>query len=368
MGVKCSEIFRYMEQIAPPWLAEDWDNIGLMVGNRENEVNKVLVCLDVTLKVAVEAIEKKAGLIISHHPVIFKGIKNIDESKPLGKLLCSLIRNNITVYAAHTNLDIADDGVNECLGRTLGLNDMEVLDETGFEKLYKLAVFVPEDKAEDVREAVCAEGAGFIGNYSDCTFMSKGTGTFKPQQGANPYIGTENILEKVNEVKIETIVPESRLQRVISAMLKAHPYEEVAYDVYLLNAKGKRYGLGKVGLIEKPMEFKEFASMVKNALNIKNIRYTGTPPQAVKKVAVFCGSFDDSLIPIIKNKADVLVTGDLKHHTALDLVAAGICAIDAGHFATERIIVSEIARKLTEQFKNLEVIISENDEEPLYVL
>lgn len=365
MSIRCSEIIDFMEEWAPPFLAEEWDNVGLLIGSGRQQINRILVCLDVTGLVVKEAVEKKIDLIVSHHPLIFKGVKRIHAEDPKGSIIYELIRNNISVYSAHTNLDVTDQGINDHLAALLGLENLQNLNPYKSEDLIKIVVFVPEGSVDSVRNAMCSAGAGWIGNYSDCTFATKGTGTFKPLEGTNPTIGTQGRLERVEEYRLETIVPKSRMDRVLAAMLKAHPYEEAAYDIYPLRLKGKEYGLGKVGTLQKPVSFKKFVHQVKKQLGSQTVRQIGKIPDIVQKVAVFCGSFDDNLGSILKHGADVLVTGDIKYHAAQDMVEAGMCVIDAGHFATERIMVPRVAQRISEKFPDVDVVTSEMEEDPI---
>ncbi|MCX7921611.1 MAG: Nif3-like dinuclear metal center hexameric protein [Clostridia bacterium] len=367
MGVKCSEIIMVLEEFAPVFLAEDWDNVGLLLGNRESEINKVMLCLDVTSRVVDEAIKQKVDLIISHHPLIFKSIKRVTCDDVLGRNIYKLIQNNIGVYCAHTNLDVTTDGVNEHLARTLGLSDVKNLNTYKAEKLYKIVVFVPEESVDNVREAMCKAGAGWIGNYSDCTFKVKGIGTFRPLEGTNPYIGTKGSLEEVSEYKLETIVPQKGLQRVIDCMMEAHPYEEVAYDVYPMAIDGKQYGMGKIGVLEEPQTLESFIAVLKEKLGTNYVRVIGGTEHNVKKVAVFCGSFDGNLSGVLKGKADVLVTGDIKYHTAQDILEMGICVIDAGHFNTEIIILEKIKELLNGKLSDLEVISNNVEYDPIKI-
>jgi dinuclear metal center YbgI/SA1388 family protein len=364
MCVRLLEIIKYLEQIAPKNLAEDYDNVGLIIGGKEKDIKRVMVCLDVTLKVVEEAISKNVDLIISHHPIIFKGLKRINEDDIKGRIIYKLIKNDIAVYSAHTNLDVADGGVNEHLAKILGLSDLQNLKKHRVSKLYKVVVFVPEESIDKVRNAMSRAGAGWIGNYSDCSFMTKGTGTFRPLEGTNPYIGSKGKLEYVDEIKLETIVPQEKLHRVIDEMIKSHPYEEVAYDIYPLNMDGKEYGLGKVGVLKNPETLDNFISIVKEKLNAKSVRVIGSIDKKIEKVAVFCGSFDESCNRDVISKADILVTGDVKYHNAVDMAEMGMCVIDAGHFNTERIIVPKLVNILSEQFKNIEILSNSVEREP----
>lgn len=367
--IKAKDLTAFLDKMAPPSLAEDWDNVGLLAGSNDKEVKRVLLSLDVTTKVVDEAIEKKADMIIAHHPLIFKGLKRVTENNLHGKLVYKLLKNDINVFAAHTNLDVAPNNINLRLAQLLGLTNVENMSVYKRDRLFKLAVYAPGEAAEKVRSAMCASGAGWIGNYSDCTFQTKGTGTFKPLEGTTPYIGIKGELARVDEVKIETIVPEGILNSVIKDMLAVHPYEEVAYDVYLLENKGFEYGLGTVGVLEKAYDFSDFIDYVKSCLNLKNVRYTNNQPDNVKKVAIFCGSFDEDYSGYVKkHNADVLITGDLKHHMAIDLIEDGICAVDCGHFGTEKVVVDLLAEMLEEKFKRIEFIRSECMYDPILTI
>lgn len=362
--VKCSDIMDFMEQLAPKFLAEEWDNTGLIVGNPDSEVRNVMLCLDITGKVVQEAVDRRVDMIISHHPLIFKSLRSIRQNDPKGRALMELIKNEINVYSAHTNLDFAVPGINEYLAEKLGLKDIRALKTYKSEKMYKLAVFVPEKETDVVREAMGRAGAGWIGNYSDCFFITGGTGTFKPLEGTNPYIGERGRLERVAENRIETIVPASRLEAVIKAMLEVHPYEEVAYDIYPLEVEGKAYGMGRLGFLPAPLDIEEFIAIVKDKLDIKNLRLIGNTGKKVEIVAVFCGSFDDDITETVKKKAEILITGDVKYHTAVELSEEGLCVIDAGHFNTERIILPRIAEFIQKSFPGVTVNISTMEEDP----
>jgi len=361
---RISDIVRYMEELAPANLAEDYDNVGLLIGNRGTKVNRILVCLEVSSKVVDEAVEKNVDLIVSHHPVIFKGLKRINGDDFKGSIIYKLIKNDIGVYSAHTNLDVAHGGVNNHLSSLLGLTKISNLTGYKSEKLFKIVVFVPVESIDSVRDSMSRAGAGWIGNYSDCSFMTKGIGTFMPLEGTNPYIGTRDKLEKVDEYRLETVVSKDNLQKVIEAMNNAHPYEEVAYDVYPLELNGKEYGMGNVGMLDEPRTLKNFISLVKEKLSVKTVRLIGSIDREIKKVAVFCGSFDNRVARAAKLQADVLVTGDVKYHDAMDMVEMGMCVIDAGHFNTERVIVPRLVQLLSNRFADLEVMENYVEEDP----
>jgi len=242
--IRCKDISHFMEKLAPLNLAQDWDNVGLLVGSTNQIVKKALVCVDVTINVVDECIESSVDLIISHHPLIFKAIKKLITNNPIGNIVYKLIQNNISVYCAHTNLDIVSNGTNRFLAEALKLQSIEKLHPTKSDTLLKLVVFVPHQNLEPVRNAICAAGAGCIGNYKNCTFYSSGTGTFMPLNGSNPYIGSANTLEHVDEFKLEALVPSDALDNVVNGMLHAHPYEEVAYEISQILNPSSPYSFG----------------------------------------------------------------------------------------------------------------------------
>lgn len=349
MAIRCSEVIRLMEDYAPKRLSEKWDNTGLLLGDSAKEVNKILVALDITESIIKEAIEENIDLIITHHPIIFKPISSICADEILGKYIISLIKNNISVYCAHTNLDLTEGGVNDSLAKKLGLMDVKNLEVVNSEPYSKIVVFVPSSHLNEVREAMARAGAGFIGDYSDCSFITKGTGTFKPLEGSNPYIGSINKLEEVEELKIEVIVPKHLLSNVIKKMLEAHPYEEVAYDVFALENVKKEYGFAKAGVLDKQLSFSEFIDRVKKVLSVDKVKVVGENRKDVYRVAVSSGSYSSIAKAAYKQGIDVIVTGDLKYHDAREIEELGISAVDAGHFSTENIIVTIIKEYLKDR-------------------
>ncbi|MGC4376005.1 Nif3-like dinuclear metal center hexameric protein [Fictibacillus sp. Mic-4] len=360
-------IISIMEKFAPKSLAEEGDPIGLQVGTLNKPVKKVMIALDVLETVVDEAIEKGVDLIIAHHPMIYRPLKRIDTSRSQGRVIEKLIKNDITVYAAHTNLDVAQGGVNDWLAEALKLTNTTVLKPTTMAKYIKLAVFVPKSHVDKVRDAISSAGAGHIGNYSHCTFNSSGLGTFKPLEGTNPYIGKLGELEIVDEVKIETIVPEALKKAVISEMLHAHPYEEVAYDVYPLENEGEFLGIGKIGQLEKAMTLEEFVQHVKNSLHVNALRVIKGHNRPIQKVAVVGGDGNKFISAAQFKGADVLVTGDIYYHNAHDAQAEGLTIIDPGH-NIEKImkkgLQQVIAQSVKEKKYDTEVICSEVNTDP----
>jgi dinuclear metal center YbgI/SA1388 family protein len=324
------EIIQLFERFSPKGLAMEGDKIGLQIGRLNKKVERIMIALDVLEEVIDEAIQKNVQLIIAHHPPIFRPLKNIITDSTQGRMIEKLIKHDIAVYAAHTNLDVATGGVNDLLAEALSLENAEVLVPTFDTKLKKLVVFVPTSHEERVRQAIGNAGSGSIGNYSHCTFSAVGSGRFLPGENTNPYIGQAGQLETVDEVRIETIVPEAILKKVITAMLKAHPYEEVAYDVYPLDNKGETLGLGRIGTVSE-MTLAEFAEIVKTSLEVDRVRVVGDLSAKVKKVAVMGGDGNKYIQHAKFKGADVYVTGDIYYHTAHDAIMDGLNMIDPGH-------------------------------------
>ncbi|OIJ16130.1 Nif3-like dinuclear metal center hexameric protein [Anaerobacillus arseniciselenatis] len=324
-------IIQAFESWSPKSLAVEGDKIGLQVGTLNKPINKVMVVLDLLEAVVDEAIEEGVDLIIAHHPIIFRPLKSIPTDRPYGRIVEKLIKHNIAVYAAHTNLDVAKGGVNDLMAEKLGLQNVDVLAPTTEITLKKLVVFVPSEHAEQVREALGRVGAGYIGNYSHCSFNSEGTGMFKPEAGTDPFIGEQGKLERVNEIKIETIFPAPLQNKVISAMIKAHPYEEVAYDIYPLHNKGEQLGLGRIGYLENEMPLKEFALFVKTAFKVDGLRVVGDMNTKISKVAVLGGDGNKYVSQALFKGADVFVTGDMYYHVAHDAMMDGLNIVDPGH-------------------------------------
>lgn len=351
--ISSQTIIQIIEKLAPKSLAYDWDNPGLNIGNFSRKVKRILLVLTVTPKIVDYAAKNGYDMIISHHPLFFKSLKSVRWDLPQGQIIYTAIKNDIIIYSAHTNLDIAKGGVNDVLAHILGLKYIKVLSKTKRAELKKIVVFVPEGHEDIVRNAMINAGAGFTGNYSNCTFNTQGYGTFKPEDNTDPYIGEKGKLEKVNEVKIETIVSKDSLKKVINAMLKAHPYEEVAYDIYPLENKGESFGIGRIGYLEQSVTLKEFCELVKEKLATKTLRAVGNLSKNVRKVAV-CGGSGANLIPTaLFQGADVILTGDVKYHDAVDAKTLGIAVVDAGHFATENLILPEIADFVNKEVQSL---------------
>jgi dinuclear metal center YbgI/SA1388 family protein len=362
MLAKGQTVIQLMEQLAPKHYAMPDDKIGLQLGSLQKEITKVLVALDVTNEVVDEAIREGANLIIAHHAIIFRALAHLQTDTPSGRLYEKLIKHDIAVYIAHTNLDVAEGGVNDMLAAALGLEVAGHLEDVHTEKLQKLVVFVPQTHHEQVLNALFAAGAGWIGQYSNCSFNIPGTGTFLPQAGTEPFIGDVGKLERVQEVRIETIVPESLQRKAVQAMLKAHPYEEVAYDLYPMDLKGRVFGLGRVGKLPGPVTLRELAERAKLVFDVPAVRVVGDLSRPIRKVAVLGGSGGRYVRHAQFAGADVLVTGDIDYHTAHDALAAGMCLLDVGHNVEKllkRGVADYLTTKLREKKADTEVLASE---------
>jgi len=342
-----------MEELAPRHLALDWDNVGLLVGHPDALVTNLLVCLDYNQAVLQEALALQANCILCHHPVIMKPLPSLRTDLALGALLRETLARDLQIFAAHTNLDAAAEGVNHHLARAFSLKNVRVLQQTGEDPMLKLAVFVPPSHEDAVRDALAEAGAGWIGAYSHCTFLSPGTGTFMPREGTNPFIGRRGNLERVEELRLETILPASIKDRVLKALLAAHPYEEAAFDLYPLALEGRPAGLGLLGDLPAPLALKDLALRAKEALGVDRVKVMGEEGRTLSRMAVCGGSGGDLVGPAAAAGAQVLLTGDVKYHQAQEAGDLGLALIDAGHDATERVVLEPLAARLQERIAGL---------------
>ena len=369
--VRLQDLLGLLTARSPPQWAESWDNVGLQVGDPTDEVRRVLVCLDAGDAALEAALTAEAQAIVSHHPLIFSPIKSLSPRDETGKTIFRAIRSGISILSVHTNLDRAPEGLNAWLARRLGLEDTAAL-ASGDSKLFKLVVFVPRGYEEQVAEALFRGGAGHLGKYDQCSFQAPGVGSFRPGQGAAPFLGKVGEIERAEEIRLETVVPGEALNRVLAKLQKSHPYEEVAFDVIPLANRRSDLGLGRIGRLSAPLLLSDFARQVKSKLSAPWIRTVGDLDRPVQKIAL-CGGSGGSLIgEALRQGADVLVTGDLKYHEARRAEAEGMALIDAGHFASEHLMVSELAAILRGESErrqmDIEFIETEGEEEPFKVL
>ncbi len=364
--MKICEIISALEEVAPLWLQESYDNAGLTVGNPDADVDSALITLDVTDEVLDEAIREGCGIIISHHPVIFNGLKELTGSDFIQRAVIKAIRHDIALYAIHTNLDNVANGVNRILADKLGLVNTKIL-KPAQEMLKKLVTFCPVDHAEKVRKAVFDAGAGHIGNYDYCSFSTVGTGSFRGNEKTRPFAGKPGKLHFEDEIRIETIFPVYSQQAVISALLQAHPYEEVAYDIYALDNVFDQVGAGMTGYLENEMDEEHFIGLIKSVLNTACIKHSAKMGKPIKKVAI-CGGAGSFLIPdAIRSGADIFISADIKYHQFFE-ADGKIMIADVGHYESEQLAKELIYRILVEKFPNFALRISNTDTNPVNYL
>lgn len=346
--MKIGEFLGAIEAFAAPELQEDYDNAGLITGERNWNCTGVLCTLDVTPDVVKEALQYNCNLIVAHHPIVFRGIKRVDAGNFVGQVLIDAIKNDVAIYAAHTNLDNVVLGVNDMIAQKLGLQNTKILQpKAGM--LRRLITFAPLDKAEAVRQAVFEAGAGHIGKYSECSFNSEGTGTFKAEAGADPYVGEVGKQHQEEETKIEIVYPFYLERQVVAALTAAHPYEEVAYDIFMMENVHYGIGAGVGGELEREMSEDEFLMLLKERFRLQVIRHTPLRSKPVKKVAV-CGGAGSFLIKkALGSGADVYVSSDIKYHEFFEAEGRMVIA-DIGHYESEQFTVDLLHRLLAEKF------------------
>ncbi|HBS88569.1 MAG: Nif3-like dinuclear metal center hexameric protein [Bacteroidetes bacterium GWF2_38_335] len=362
--MKLKEIISVFEKEAPLAWQESYDNSGLQTGDENTEIKSALLTIDVTEEVVDEAIKKKSNLIICHHPVIFGGIKKLTTKTPVERILRKAIQKDIAIYAAHTNLDNIKNGVNSKICDKLGLKNRKILSPVK-NSLKKIVVFVPETHADKVRKAICDAGAGHIGNYDFCSFNVQGTGTFRGSEETNPFVGEKGKIHFEKEIRIETIIPSFLQNSVVNAMKSAHPYEEVAYDIYPIENKNEEIGAGMTGELEKEIETLKFFNFIKKTFGVKSIRHTEITKNKIKKIAVCGGSGSFLIRDAISSGADIFITGDVKYHQFFDAENRIIIA-DIGHFESERFTNEIFYDLLTKKFPKFAVNFSETSTNPIY--
>jgi dinuclear metal center YbgI/SA1388 family protein len=355
---RVSDIVAALFELAPKSVAESWDNVGLLVGYGGEEVRRVVVSLDVTDAVLAEAVRRSAQLVVSHHPLFIQPLQCVCEDAVTGRLIAHALRRRVAVCAMHTNLDAAPGGLSDRLAALLGLTDTRPLRPRPPAGHLKLVVFTPPEALDDVRAAMCAAGAGHIGNYADCSFHSPGTGTYRPLEGAQPHAGTVGELATAQELRLEVLVQRGALAAVVAAMSQAHPYEEVAYDIYPLENAPPGAGIGRVGRLARPLSMAELAARVREALGANQVRAAGDRTRSLQTVAVCPGSGGDLVQDALAAGADALLTGDVKYHHALAAAESGLAVVDAGHGPTERPAVALMVEFLSERFGPALEIIS----------
>lgn len=342
------DVIEAVERIASGALAEPWDNSGLQVGSPAANANRVLVALTPLPEVFDEAEERGADFLLFHHPLIFGGLNSIDASAYPGDLVARALNNGLTIHAAHTNYDAAPNGVSVALADAVGLRGpLEIVAPRG--ELRKLVVFVPEENADALADALSVAGAGVIGEYTRCAFRTSGTGTFLPGEGTDPYLGERGRLERVEEIRLETVVPAHAASRAAAAIRAAHPYEEPAFDVYPIEGSPEGCGYGRVGRLPEPTTPERFAEHVSASLGFPaRLVAAPNPTQRVERVAVLGGSGGSFIREVAASGAGAYVTGDLDYHDSLLAESLGLVTVDAGHAATELPSLVPLARGLAE--------------------
>jgi dinuclear metal center YbgI/SA1388 family protein len=354
--MRISEIIQHLESVAPVNLQESYDNAGLISGNAGWNCSGILITLDATEKVIEEAIKRNCNLVVAHHPILFRGIKRLTGTDYVQKALITAIKNDIAIYAIHTNLDNVLAGVSGKMASVLGLKNISILSAKD-DVLEKLYTFVPVENAEQVRQAIFSAGAGRIGNYYDCSFNAEGVGTFTAGEGTDPHIGEIGKPAKANEIKVEVIFPSPLRKRIIKALIEAHPYEEVAYDVVRLQTQHPQIGSGVLGELESPMDELNFLSFVKKRFNLQLVRYTPLLNKPIKRVALCGGSGSFLISRALAAEADVFMTADVKYHEFFDANDRLVIA-DIGHFESEQFTIDLLQEILAKKFPTFAVLKS----------
>lgn len=362
--MRVATVIEQLERLAPPRLAADWDNVGLLLGDQETPLARVMTCLTVTPASAAEAVARQAGLIVSHHPVLFRAVKRLTTDTADGRMLLDLVRAGVAVYSPHTGWDNARGGINDQLTALLGLGAVGPLRRIDRSRQVKVVVFVPENDLPRVSEALFAAGAGQIGEYRECSFRLAGTGTFFGSASAHPTIGQKGRREEAAEWRLEVVCPENRLAAVVAALRQAHSYEEPAFDVYPLVAPPGKEGEGRVGELPHPTPLRDLAGSLRAGLRCGPIQLVGDPERAVRRVAIVCGAGGELMADAMRTRADLFLTGEMRFHDYLAAQASGLALLLPGHHATERFAMERLAERLRAELPGLEIWASEAEADP----
>ncbi len=364
--MKIKEVINCLENNFSLKLQEIYDNSGLIIGNAKNDVLGVLICVDCTEDVIEEALIRKCNLIISHHPVIFEGLKKINTNTSLGRIVVKAVKNDISLYVIHTNVDNHINGLNSKLAEKLALKNCSILNPMS-DILKKIVTFCPLEQADKVRNALFEAGAGNIGNYDSCSYNISGEGTFKALENAKPFVGEIAKLHIEKEIRIETVFPSYKQNEILDALFKAHPYEEVAYDIYSLDNEFKQTGAGIIGELEHEIDADLFLKKIKKITKAVCLKHSKIHQHKIKKVAI-CGGSGSFLIKNALNaKADVYITSEIKYHSFVD-TPKELIIVDAGHYETEQFIKELLYDILNKNFPNFAFLISEKNSNPVNYL
>jgi len=358
--MKIKEIIQFLEQKFPLHWQEEYDNCGVQCGDKERTITGVVVCFDFSESILDEAIAKGANMVISHHPIIYRnGVKKIEPTNRIGKILCKALENKILLYSMHTNIDSGKNGGNDLFAEKLKLQKLSVLSPKE-NQFNKLVFYVPSENSVLVKEALFRIGCGNIGNYSHCSYTCEGIGSFKPLTGASPHIGKHNRMERVEEERVEMIFPKNRKRQVIETLYNQHPYEEPAFDIFPLENISRDTGLGRIGVLQEPMSTKDFISFVKEKLKLENVRFSGDLDLEIKKVAVCGGGGASFVTDALSAGAHAYITGDLKYHDFF-IPENKMLLIDIGHFEGEHFIREIIIKLLQENFSTFATHFAETE-------
>ncbi len=364
--MKLGELTTFLETVAPLAYQEDYDNSGLIIGEPDKEINGALISLDCTEAVVDEAIANGLNLIVSHHPIVFRGLKRFNGKNYVERVVMKAIKHDIALYAIHTNFDSVLSGVNKKICDKLGVKNPDIL-KPKEGSLKKLVTFCPKGDAEKVRKALFDAGAGWIGNYSECSYNTEGFGTFKAGEGTDPHVGKVGQRHQEREIRIEIIYPTALERKVIAALVETHPYEEVAYDLYPITNPYLQVGSGMVGNLENDQDEAEFLKHVKEQLNAKVIRHTATRGKKIRRVAVCGGAGSFLLGNAITAGADIFITSDFKYHEFFDAEGKVIIA-DVGHFESEQFTQELLLELITEKFPNFALRLTVQNTNPINYL
>ena len=360
-----ANVIDYLEQFAPKQLAASWDNVGLLLGDRAWPAERIVTCLTLTPDVAAEAVAAQAGLIVTHHPILFRAVQKLTADNAEGRMLLALAAAKTAVYSPHTAFDNTRGGINDLLAGKMGLTDVQPLRPASAAAQCKVVVFVPDSDLGKVSDALFAAGAGRIGEYAECCFRLAGTGTFFGSDAANPTVGMKGRREEVSEWRLEVICPEAQVDRVIQAMRKAHSYEEPAFDVYPLRSGPGATGDGRLGRLPQAAKLADLAAILREQLQCPAIQVVGDVMKSVAAVAIVCGAGGELLKDAIRARADVFLTGEARFHDYLAAQTAGVALLLPGHYATERCGIEELATKIQTQWPDAKVWASIAEHDPV---
>ncbi len=363
------DICRILDELAPIALAQSWDNVGLLAGDRTADVRRALLCIDLMPAVVAEAVRQKVQLVVAYHPPIFKPVQRL--VRPSGEpadALFQCIRAGIAVYSTHTALDAAEGGTNDVIADLCGLSGTKPIEyaESGREEC-KLVVFVPQPNVDEVAGEIFQAGAGHIGEYDMCSFRISGDGTFRGSDASNPVVGRKGRFEQVNEIRMEAVVPGNCLPDVVAALRRAHPYEEPAFDIYPLRTPPRR-GIGRVGRWSKPITLSTLARRLKKTASLPFVQLVGDPQTSVTRAIICVGSAGSLPFKVGLAPGDVIITGEIRHHDALATLRNGACAMALSHWASERPVLAPFAKRLSGRLPELDVRISHADHDPFTLI